>query len=85
MIVDGRYVHRIDATVAKNFRLLQVDLEARDQKVIFWNWCESARNTLTSYDKSLAVHFKESENVSQVLKGKYSISFIIHLTNFLSD
>ncbi|KAK0169011.1 hypothetical protein PV327_002762 [Microctonus hyperodae] len=67
VIVDGRYVHRIDATVAKNFRLLQVDLEARNQKVIFWNWCESARNTLTSYDKSLAVHFKESENVSQVL------------------
>ncbi|XP_034940504.1 sodium-independent sulfate anion transporter-like isoform X2 [Chelonus insularis] len=66
VIVDGRYIHRIDATVAKNLRLLQLDLEARNQKLIFWNWCESAKNTVISFDNNLTIHFKESSSLAQL-------------------
>ncbi|XP_076379252.1 sodium-independent sulfate anion transporter isoform X1 [Megalopta genalis] len=70
VIVEGRHVHRIDATVAKNLALLLMDLEARNQKLVFWNWCEDARRTLISYDSSLTMSFKTSGSVTQIFSSR---------------
>ncbi|CAK9803851.1 Sodium-independent sulfate anion transporter [Anthophora plagiata] len=70
VIVEGRHVLRIDATVAKNLALLLADLEARDQKLVFWNWCEEARRTLISYDASLTMSFRTSGSIAQIFSGR---------------
>ncbi|XP_071555391.1 sodium-independent sulfate anion transporter isoform X1 [Temnothorax nylanderi] len=69
VVVEGRHVLRIDATVAKNLALLLSDLATRDQKIIFWNWCEDARRTLISYDPSLANYCKSSGSIAQIFSG----------------
>ncbi|KAJ8959231.1 hypothetical protein NQ318_022494 [Aromia moschata] len=38
VIVDGKYVGNIDATVAKSFSVLQEELALRDQKLVFVNF-----------------------------------------------
>ncbi|KAH0956012.1 hypothetical protein HN011_009689 [Eciton burchellii] len=70
VVVEGRHVLRIDATVAKNLALLLSDLAARDQKLIFWNWCEDARRTLISYEPSLATYCKSSGSIAQIFSGE---------------
>ncbi|XP_071871095.1 sodium-independent sulfate anion transporter isoform X1 [Bombus fervidus] len=70
VVVEGRHVLRIDATVAKNLALLLADLEARDQKLVFWNWCEEAKRTLISYDASLAMSFRSSGSIAQIFSGR---------------
>ncbi|OAD61937.1 Sodium-independent sulfate anion transporter [Eufriesea mexicana] len=70
VVVEGRHVLRIDATVAKNLALLLADLEARDQKLVFWNWCEKAKRTLISYDASLTMSFRTSGSIAQIFSGR---------------
>ncbi|XP_076169730.1 sodium-independent sulfate anion transporter isoform X2 [Ptiloglossa arizonensis] len=70
VVVEGRHVLRIDATVAKNLALLLTDLQARDQKLVFWNWCEEARRTLISYDVSLTMSFRTSGSIAQIFSGR---------------
>lgn len=77
VVVEGRHVLRIDATVAKNLALLLSDLAARDQKIIFWNWCEDARQTLISYDPSLMDYCKSSGSIEQIFSGKILVSRFI--------
>ncbi|XP_070172394.1 sodium-independent sulfate anion transporter isoform X2 [Polyergus mexicanus] len=73
VIVEGRHVLRIDATVAKNLALLVSDLAARDQKVIFWNWCEDAKQTLICYDPSLATCCKSSGSITRIFSDEIVI------------
>jgi len=74
VIVDGRNVLRIDTTVAKNLALLVSDLATRNQKLIFWNWSEDAKQTLICYDPSIAAYCKSSDSIIQIFKGKISDS-----------
>ncbi|XP_014470113.1 PREDICTED: sodium-independent sulfate anion transporter-like isoform X2 [Dinoponera quadriceps] len=69
VVVEGRHVLRIDATVAKNLTLLLTDLAARDQKLVFWNWCEDARRTLICYEPSLATYCRSSGSIAQLFSG----------------
>ncbi|KAG7189458.1 hypothetical protein KM043_017154 [Ampulex compressa] len=78
VVVEGRHVLRIDATVAKNLSLLLSNLEARDQKLVFWNWCEDARRTLLSYDSSLAMSFRTSGSIGQIFSEKCRYYPVIH-------
>ncbi|KAG5305619.1 S2611 protein, partial [Acromyrmex insinuator] len=72
VIIEGRHVLRIDTTVAKNLALLLSDLITRNQKIIFWNWCEDARQTLISYDSSFETYCKLSGSIAQIFAGKFS-------------
>ncbi|XP_076547708.1 sodium-independent sulfate anion transporter-like [Osmia lignaria lignaria] len=67
VIVEGRHVVRIDATVAKNLALLSKDLKAREQKLMFWNWCEEPRRTLIRYDATLTMSFRNSGSIAQIV------------------
>ncbi|KAL0122519.1 hypothetical protein PUN28_007316 [Cardiocondyla obscurior] len=71
VVIEGRHVLRIDATVAKNMALLLSDLATRDQMVIFWNWCEDARRTLISYNSSLATYCRSSGSIAQIFSGDH--------------
>lgn len=66
VVIEGQNVVRIDATVAKNLALLHKDLEAREQKLIFWNWPEKVQKTLMNYDTSLSLSMKNCESVAQI-------------------
>lgn len=70
VVIEGRNVVRIDATVAKNLALLHNDLEARKQKLIFWNWPEKVTNTLINYDASLSTSFKNLSSISQLFTNR---------------
>lgn len=76
MVVEGRHVLRIDATVAKNLALLLADLETRDQKLVFWNWCEEAKRTLISYDASLTMSFRSSGSIAQIFSGRIALPHV---------
>ncbi|XP_066592490.1 sodium-independent sulfate anion transporter-like [Prorops nasuta] len=73
VIIEGRHVLRIDATVAKNLKLLQVDLEARGQKLVFWNWCEETKRTLVNYDPSLSIFFSNYSSIIEIFSDRNSI------------
>ncbi|XP_018357911.1 PREDICTED: sodium-independent sulfate anion transporter-like isoform X4 [Trachymyrmex cornetzi] len=66
VVIEGRHVLRIDATVAKNLALLLSDLITRNQKIIFWNWCEDAKQTLISYDSSFETYCKSSGSIARI-------------------
>ena len=72
VLIEGRHVLRIDATVAKNLALLLSDLTTRNQTIIFWNWCEDARQTLISYDSSFETYCKSSGSIARIFAGKFS-------------
>ncbi|XP_033211219.1 sodium-independent sulfate anion transporter-like isoform X2 [Belonocnema kinseyi] len=81
VVLDGRNVTRIDATVAKNLTLLHMDLVARRQKLILWNWCEEPRKTLTSYDSETASLFRSSGSLGQI----FSASGVASKLNLISS
>ncbi|XP_051175949.1 sodium-independent sulfate anion transporter-like isoform X2 [Leptopilina boulardi] len=72
VVLDGRNVTRIDTTVAKNLTLLNMDLEARRQKLILWKWCDEAKKTLTCYDSETASLFR-SCTLSQIFSDNNTI------------
>nr|XP_034193185.1 sodium-independent sulfate anion transporter-like isoform X2 [Osmia lignaria] len=76
VIVEGRHVVRIDATVAKNLALLSKDLKAREQKLMFWNWCEEPRRTLIRYDATLTMSFRNSGSIAQVFSAEITSSHV---------
>ncbi|XP_023247261.1 sodium-independent sulfate anion transporter-like isoform X1 [Copidosoma floridanum] len=74
VIIDGQNVNEIDTTVAKNLSLLLSDLEARQQRLIFWNWCDEASRTLIAFDTSIKPHFRTFDNISQLLADEVATS-----------
>ncbi|CAB0038961.1 unnamed protein product [Trichogramma brassicae] len=70
VVIDGKNVRGIDTTVAKNLSLLSTDLEARKQRLVFWNWCENASSVLISFDSANKEHFKRTNALAQVV-GEY--------------
>lgn len=76
VVIDGRNVTGIDATVAKNLSLLLSDLESRKLKLLFWNWCEDARRTLVAFDSSIEAHFRNSSGITQLVSGELLYIYI---------
>lgn len=70
IILDGHRVDSIDATVAKNMALLNMDLNMRHQTLIFWNWLEDTQHVLAAYDPSISVHFKSCEKFTHLFTGE---------------
>ncbi|XP_018563079.1 sodium-independent sulfate anion transporter-like isoform X3 [Anoplophora glabripennis] len=59
VVIDGKYVGNIDATVAKSFNVLKEELELRDQKLIFVNFKESVMNTCVGVNKEIRSSFRD--------------------------
>ncbi|KAL0278534.1 UNVERIFIED_CONTAM: hypothetical protein PYX00_000336 [Menopon gallinae] len=67
LVVDGRRMHSIDSTVAKNWKTLTRDLEKLQQNVVFWNWQESATDTCVKLDKEMRKYFKTDEALQKLV------------------
>ncbi|KAK5640780.1 hypothetical protein RI129_009327 [Pyrocoelia pectoralis] len=59
VVLNGKYINNVDATVAKNFKVLADDLILREQSIIFWNFKDNVRNTCKGVDPKLVDYFKE--------------------------
>ncbi|KAL7303389.1 hypothetical protein TKK_0004574 [Trichogramma kaykai] len=70
VVIDGKNVRGIDTTVAKNLSLLSTDLEARKQRLVFWNWCENASSVMISFDSANKEHFKSTNALAQVVEER---------------
>lgn len=67
LVIDGRHMHSIDSTVAKNWKTLTQDLDKLQQNVVFWNWQDSATETCIKLDKELRKYFKSDETLQALL------------------
>ena len=70
VIIDGKNVNEIDTTVAKNLSLMLSDLEARKQKLLYWNWHVEPRSILVTFDSSNEPLFRNCANVAQLVSGE---------------
>ncbi|KRT84007.1 hypothetical protein AMK59_819, partial [Oryctes borbonicus] len=59
VVVDGKYINCIDATVGRNFKSLVTDLSLRDQVVIFWNFKPSVKSVCTGIDQKMHQYFRD--------------------------
>ncbi|XP_015601196.1 sodium-independent sulfate anion transporter isoform X2 [Cephus cinctus] len=63
LLVDGRSLNRIDATVAKNLKLLAKDLSLANQQIEFINCNEEVTAILKTVAPELADKFKKSDDL----------------------
>ncbi|KAF2887549.1 hypothetical protein ILUMI_18624 [Ignelater luminosus] len=59
VVINGKYINGIDATVAKNLKVLSDDLMLRHQKMIFWNFKSDIMNICIGVDKKLVEYFRD--------------------------
>ncbi|KAJ8967603.1 hypothetical protein NQ314_002721 [Rhamnusium bicolor] len=60
VIIDGKYIGNIDATVAKSFSVLREELIIRDQKLLFINFKKCVMDTCVGVNKDLSQCFRDS-------------------------
>ncbi|XP_068084506.1 sodium-independent sulfate anion transporter isoform X2 [Anabrus simplex] len=68
VVVDGRHIHHIDATMAKTLHHLHQDLKIRNQALILWNWSESGRETCIGLDPKMGELFREDDRLELLFK-----------------
>ncbi|XP_066250639.1 sodium-independent sulfate anion transporter-like [Euwallacea similis] len=68
IVFDGEYVRTMDVTHAKNFAHLVDDLDARNQRLLFWNFNKSVTEICTGDNKKLLEYFK-SGDFDLVIRG----------------
>lgn len=70
IILDGRNLHSLDSTVAKNLKILTDDLKLREQDIMFWNWPSSAISICLGFDKNLGKHFYSGSSVETIIQDR---------------
>lgn len=70
LVIDGRNMHSIDSTVAKNMKTLTQDLSTREQNVVFWNWQTASVETCLGLDRQLEKYFRNEESVEKLLQNR---------------
>ncbi|KAF5289752.1 hypothetical protein FQA39_LY03669 [Lamprigera yunnana] len=68
VIVNGKYINHIDATVAKNLKVLADDLSVRDQKIVFWNFKLCVINACIGVDAKLSDYCMEG-SLKEIVEG----------------
>ncbi|XP_025833562.1 sodium-independent sulfate anion transporter isoform X2 [Agrilus planipennis] len=71
IIIDGKNMESIDATVAKNLKALIDNLKIRKQTIIFWNFREKVVKVCINLDKSMDGYFFQGSlsNVIEEFQG----------------
>ncbi|XP_067000175.2 sodium-independent sulfate anion transporter isoform X2 [Anabrus simplex] len=77
VILNGRHIHHIDATMAKALQLLNQNLKVREQRLVLWNWVRSSRETCLGLDPKMDGVFQEAESLEQLLRG-----LVLHTNEF---
>nr|XP_022916684.1 sodium-independent sulfate anion transporter isoform X2 [Onthophagus taurus] len=68
VVIDGKYVTNLDATVAKNIKTLADDLKSRNQSIVFWNFKESVKKICTGVDNSMYQYFRDG-NLKDIIEN----------------
>lgn len=68
VVLNGKYINNVDATVAKNFKVLADDLILREQNIIFWNFKMNVRNICKGVDQKLVDFFKDG-NLQDIIEA----------------
>lgn len=68
VVLNGKYINNVDATVAKNFKVLADDLLLREQNIIFWNFKINVINICKGVDQKLTDYFKEG-NLQDIVEN----------------
>lgn len=71
VVIDGTYIRGVDATVAKNLKVLAEEILVRNQKVIFWNFKKGVREIIVGVEGKLEAHFRDG-SLEEVCRGKKS-------------
>ncbi|XP_031353795.1 sodium-independent sulfate anion transporter-like [Photinus pyralis] len=69
VVLNGKYINNVDATVAKNFKVLADDLILREQNIIFWNFKMNVRNICKGVDQKLVDFFKDG-NLQDIIEAR---------------
>lgn len=68
IVVDGSHVQNIDATVAKNLKLLVEDIELRKQKIVFWNWKHNVELVCRGISSKMSKYFHYEDDIEALLR-----------------
>nr|CAD7460851.1 unnamed protein product [Timema tahoe] len=72
VVIDGSYVHSIDATMAKNLKLIVDDLKVNKRAIIYWNWGPGMEKCCRGVDDNLAGNFRRTNTIEDVFRGEPS-------------
>lgn len=67
VIIDGHYIHHMDATVAAGMNTVIRDLEYLNKKVILWNWNKQPMGVIYRSNSDLLTLFKRSPSLHDIM------------------
>ncbi|XP_031629887.1 sodium-independent sulfate anion transporter-like isoform X2 [Contarinia nasturtii] len=69
VIIDGRFIHNIDATVAKSLCTVVEDMHLLHRKVYFWHWNKEPMGVLCRLNSKMFALFKDAQTEDELLKS----------------
>lgn len=69
IIIDGRSVRTIDATVAKTLCTIVEDLHLLQRQVYFWHWSKEPMGVLCRLDSKMFALFKDAQTEDELLRS----------------
>lgn len=67
VVIDGHYIHHLDATVATGIQSLVKDLAYIDKKVILWNWNKEPMGVLYRINSDLIDLFQKTDTIDELV------------------
>lgn len=67
VVIDGHYIHHLDATVAAGIQSLIKDLAYVEKKVILWNWNKEPTGVMYRINSDFEKIFKKSDSIESLL------------------
>lgn len=67
VVIDGHYIHHLDATVAAGIQSLVRDLKYIDKKVVLWNWNKEPTGVLYRINSDFESLFHRSDTIEDLV------------------
>lgn len=67
LIIDGHYIHHLDATVATGIQSIIKDLAYVDKKVILWNWNKEPMGVMYRINSDFRDLFKRADTIEELI------------------
>lgn len=67
VVIDGHYIHHLDATVATGIQSLIKDLAYIDKKVILWNWNKEPSGVMYRINSDFEELFLKTESIDDLV------------------
>lgn len=67
VVIDGHYIHHLDATVAAGIQSLIKDLAYVDKKVVLWNWNKEPSGVMYRINSDFEELFLKSDTIDELV------------------